>query len=421
MHRLPTYGLIVCLAACSGGGGSEPAAPPGPSNASPSANAGADIIAGEADVIELDGSQSSDSDGSISSYRWRQVSGPRASFRVDDAATAQIQVPLVASATELILELRVIDDDGASATDRARVEVLPAPQPSRLAFSFEFEGRARTYTVYTPGAYAAGAPSVLLLHGGGSNMNTVLGRNTSAGRWVDLAAREGFLLIAPNGFNPRTQSGLGDRQTWNDLRDDTRLSQENDAGFLLDVLSQLERGRGIDRAQIYITGASNGGIMSQTMLVLYPAEFAGAAAFVSSLPEEAIPEAQNPPPVFLSHGAEDPLVPFDGGEVGDGGAPVRPVPETIAYWIERTNAVAAPVSSRDLPDTAPDDNCIITETVYETSNGEPAVTVYEARGGGHFIPDPTPRNAPPGVDFGVQCRDVHGVDLALEFFQALWQ
>ncbi len=418
MSRVFSVFALVLLAACSGGGGPE--TPPQTANQAPTANAGPDIIAGEADLLELDGAGSSDGDGDIASYAWRQISGPAASFRRRNTAIAQLQAPLVADTASLTFELRIVDDAGAAATDRVDVEIRPAARPSRLAYQFEFGGKDRTYTVYTPPGYTAGAPAVMLLHGGGTSMRTVLSPNTSAGRWVDLSRQTGFLLIAPNGFNPTSQSGLGDRQTWNDLRTDTRLSQEDDAGFLLDVLSQLSRAREYDAERVFVTGASNGGIMSQTMIVLHPETFAGAAAFISSLPQEDIPDTPASPPVFLLNGDADPLIPFEGGEVGDGGAPVRSVEQTVSYWLTQTGADSRPVTERTLPDRVREDDCRIVETLYATAQGGQAMAYYEARGGGHSIPDPTPRPGPPGIDLGPQCRDAHGVDLALSFFEAVW-
>jgi hypothetical protein len=43
----------------------------------PTANAGADQSVTEGDTVELDGSGSSDADGTIVSYQWQQLTGPR--------------------------------------------------------------------------------------------------------------------------------------------------------------------------------------------------------------------------------------------------------------------------------------------------------------------------------------------------------
>lgn len=38
------------------------------------------------------------------------------------------------------------------------------------------------------------------------------------GDWVALAEEKGFVLVAPNGVNPKTGNSTGNRQQWNDLR-----------------------------------------------------------------------------------------------------------------------------------------------------------------------------------------------------------
>ena len=43
---------------------------------SPTANAGIDQVVSEGDLVTLDGSNSSDSDGEIIAYVWEQISGP---------------------------------------------------------------------------------------------------------------------------------------------------------------------------------------------------------------------------------------------------------------------------------------------------------------------------------------------------------
>ena len=411
------------LAACSGGGGSS-APPMPPPNAAPLANAGDDLTAQEADRLLLDGRSSSDPDGAISRFSWTQTSGPVVTLSDDDTAQPSFQAPLVAETTRVVFRLTVTDSDGARASDTVEIEIVAAQRPSRLEIETPYDGKTRTYTVYTPRDYAPGAPVVMLLHGGGGNMRRIFSLQTSAAaRWVELADAEGLLLIAPNGFNEDDDDGLGDQQSWNDLRPNgnSTLSAEDDAGFLLSVLDAIGPAREIDPDRVFITGSSNGGMMSMRMLIEHPGRFFGAAAFIASLPAVEVADPAAPTPIMMLNGTADPLVRFEGGPVGRDRPATRPVLETVDYWARVNAADPARTQTAGLPETVPDDGCTVSVTRYFTASGAVAMTYYEALGGGHSIPDPDPPARSPALRavLGPQCEEVHGVDLALAFLQSL--
>jgi len=419
--RIGIVGLAFMLAGCGGGSSSPPPAPP--ANAAPSAAAGPDQTAEEAAVLTLDGSASADPEGGALRYRWTQVEGPPAVLTGEDAAIAEVRLPPVADVVDLIFELRVTDPEGASASDRLTVSATPALRPSRLEFIFPFDGEDRAYTLYTPIDYDAGAPLVVILHGGTGSMREILDSTSAQSRWLDIADREGWLIAAPNGFNEDT-GGLGDEQSWNDLRADERgvISQQDDAGFINTVLDQLTAGRAYDPARLFLTGASNGGMMSMRLAIEQPERFPGIASYIASLPEEPIIDAAGPTPIMILNGDEDPLVLFEGGFVAGFRSPTRPVPDTVDYWIRINGADPAPASETVLPDTDPSDGCLITEFRHlSQADGSLSVLYYFADGGGHSIPWPDGPPRTPAADAlaGPLCRDADGVDLAFDFFSSL--
>ncbi|OEF23789.1 glycosyl hydrolase family 18 protein [Vibrio rumoiensis] len=96
-----------------------------PSNAAPTANAGADqVVVGPASVT-LNGSASKDRDGSIASYEWTQTSGSAVSLSNASAAEASFDVAEVTEAQTLIFSLTVTDNEGATATDTVVIKVNP--------------------------------------------------------------------------------------------------------------------------------------------------------------------------------------------------------------------------------------------------------------------------------------------------------
>ncbi|MDQ3881976.1 MAG: PKD domain-containing protein [Thermoproteota archaeon] len=95
-----------------------------PPNQEPTANAGQDQTVNEGDTVSLDGSGSSDSDGTIDSYSWTQTAGTSATLAGADSATPSFTAPDVGADGEtLTFELTVTDDDGATDTDTIDVTV----------------------------------------------------------------------------------------------------------------------------------------------------------------------------------------------------------------------------------------------------------------------------------------------------------
>ncbi len=147
----------------------------------------------------------------------------------------------------------------------------------RLAI--EVDGRERWFRAFVPRRSMQGAPVVLLLHGGGRSMDKLFSKRAGAARaWPELAGRERFLLLAPNGVNSWTGAGEGRTQNWSDRR-----GGSNDASFLLKLLGWAHATFGTDAGRVYVTGASNGGTMTYRMLMEHPEVFAAGAAFVANL------------------------------------------------------------------------------------------------------------------------------------------
>ncbi|NOH60352.1 glycosyl hydrolase family 18 protein [Vibrio sp. RE88] len=94
-----------------------------PANRAPVAAAGADVsVTGPASVV-LDGSSSSDSDGSVASYAWEQLSGTSVSLTGANTAQASFDVAEVAQTETLTFKLTVTDNEGATGADTVVVTV----------------------------------------------------------------------------------------------------------------------------------------------------------------------------------------------------------------------------------------------------------------------------------------------------------
>ncbi len=106
----------------------EPVTPPSPPNQGPIANAGPDKeITLPKNNEQLDGSASTDPDGTITFFQWTKLSGP-AAFNI---ATPNSAVTGVTDLEEgiYVFELTVTDNSGSIARDTMQLKVNPAPPP----------------------------------------------------------------------------------------------------------------------------------------------------------------------------------------------------------------------------------------------------------------------------------------------------
>ena len=94
-------------------------------NQAPSSSAGPDqvnIAAGAS--VSLDGSGSSDPDGTIATYLWEQTVGDTVAISDDAIAEPSFTAPDTAAAQMLTFRLTVTDNDGSTAADTVNVGIL---------------------------------------------------------------------------------------------------------------------------------------------------------------------------------------------------------------------------------------------------------------------------------------------------------
>ncbi len=123
-------------------------------NQAPVANAGADrTITLPTNSASLNGSGSSDADGTIASYLWQQISGPSTST-LSSTTTANITVSNLVQGV-YSYRLRVTDNGGLTANDTVRVTVNAAANQAPVANA----GADRTITLPTNSASLNGSGS----------------------------------------------------------------------------------------------------------------------------------------------------------------------------------------------------------------------------------------------------------------------
>jgi alpha-tubulin suppressor-like RCC1 family protein len=158
----------------------NPAATVPPVNLPPIANAGNDTtVKLPVTDITLNGTKSYDPDGTIVSYDWYKLSGPNSALTITNSNTATPQIYGLAAGV-YVFELRVTDNQGATATGDVTITVDAAGQSSFLVVD-----AGKDTTVAIPVTYS--------LNGSGSND---LGASISGYQWVQISGPSSATLTA---------------------------------------------------------------------------------------------------------------------------------------------------------------------------------------------------------------------------------
>jgi len=255
----------------------------------------------------------------------------------------------------------------------------PADQRGRL----EHDGLSREYLLHVPKSHPSGkrVPLLMALHGGGGTGENM--RKLTAGGFDRLANQEGFIVAYPDGVE----------RHWNDGRDKvkyrTHKEKVDDVGFISALIDKLVRERNADRSRVYVTGMSNGAMMSHRLGVELSDRVAAIAPVTGSLPKTLVAKRPaRPVPAMIMYGVADPLMPWEGGEVRLGRVKLGEVlsaEETVRFWTGWNGCARPPAVSLE-PDRSPDDGTRVRREAYTPGRGGAEVVLVAVEGGGHAWP-----------------------------------
>lgn len=284
--------------------------------------------------------------------------------------------------------------------------------------SLTSNGESRSYHLYLP-EDPSSASIVFLLHGNGGSSDQILGLDGTKAphkRWLDLALQENLILVIPDGsLGPNNQQG------WNDCRLDAPTNPNaDDVQFISQLHDQVIDTYSAGTPSTFGVGTSNGGIMLMRLADEVPDRFKGLAIVVASRPlnSECV-ESTMPISVLVMNGTQDPILPYDGGQIGVARGEVFSTRDTIDYWVNRNQTDPIPAEI-DLPDLDQSEDSSVQRFSYNNGIDGTRVELYEVVNGGHTEPSILERY---GNLFklivGEQNGDIETADEILSFFKSL--
>lgn len=274
--------------------------------------------------------------------------------------------------------------------------------------AIEVGGQRRTFLVHLPPSYeqAAALPVMLAFHGGGGTGEGM--RKLTLEKFDRLADREGFIVVYPDGLN----------RHWNDGRPEVN-PRVDDVGFISELIKHFVEKYKADEGRIYATGISNGSFFSFRLACELSDRIAAIAPVAAPMGEVLSQRCSptKPMPVLFIHGTEDPLVPWEGGDVGGflgkrGRA--LSVSETVSFWVKHNGCRETPKVTYE-PDRDPNDGTRVRKDEYNECKGGSEVILDTIEGGGHTWPGGW-QYLPERI-IGKTSRDISACEIIWEFFK----
>ncbi len=267
-----------------------------------------------------------------------------------------------------------IDTDDVSVLQKGLIENI----------TIDISGVEREYHLYIPDNYE-NAPIVTLLHGHSGSSDQIIGLNNTKAPfkvWLTIAEEENIILIIPNGL-----VGSSTHQGWNDCREEADGNPtSDDVSFINTLIDTTISKYNSNAEKVFVNGISNGGHMTYRLAQEIPEKITAFAAVVASKPvNSTCTDSTTPISALIMNGTDDPLVPYEGGQVNGDRGIVYSTEETVAYWVNRNNTNTTPVTTT-FTDNNTSDNSTVTKEVYANGTNNTEVVFYKVTGGGHTEP-----------------------------------
>lgn len=206
-----------------------------------------------------------------------------------------------------VLTVGVVIALGLWFVTRTVVDDLPDTQGDLATHHARLGGLDRTWSTYTPeGLAGEDVPIVVVLHGSTQDGDAM--RRTTGHRFEELADEHGFVVAYPDAFG-----------NWNECRREGEWEAKergvDDVAFMSHLVRNTPR---VDPDRVFVTGFSSGGQMAIRLALEAPDLVAAIAPVAANLPVAAnstCADSGEPVPALFVEGTDDPMNPYEGGDV----------------------------------------------------------------------------------------------------------
>lgn len=286
---------------------------------------------------------------------------------------------------------------------RAFAQTKGVPSPSRKSdqvINFNVNQQDRRALIVNASTDGTKRPAVIVLHGGQGSADIM--RDNSG--FDAVAKANHFMVVYAEGTD------LGNkRHAWNTgflLRRQVR--DADDISYFDILIDKLINDYNADRSRIFMTGGSNGGMMTFVYGVARSERLAAIAPVVASMfTFEKKPAV--PLPILIINGGKDEEVPLEGGMSRNPlvrraqDAPYKPLKDVVQFWVE-TNKSKIPGQVET--------NGTLTSTFHASTPGGSETEFILDMIGGHGWPGSTSRR--PG---NIPINSFSGAERVWKFFK----
>jgi poly(3-hydroxybutyrate) depolymerase len=243
------------------------------------------------------------------------------------------------------------------------------PRKSEVEISFKIKQQDRRAVIVNAPTDGTKRPVVIALHGGQGSAE-IMRANSG---FDPVAKAKGFMVVYGEG----TDFG-GKRHAWNTgflLRRQVR--DADDIAYLDTLIDKLIQEHDADATRIYLTGGSNGGMMTFVYAVARPERLAAVAPVVASMFTFDKKPAVHLP-ILIINGAKDEEVPLEGGMSLNPlvsraqEAPFKPLNDVVQFWVE--------VNRSQKTGQVENTGTVTTTTYVRTSDGAATEFVVDSAG-----------------------------------------
>lgn len=234
----------------------------------------------------------------------------------------------------------------------------PEPQQPQISPAGEVQlnlidvgGADRSYILHVPENARPDKPLpvVVMIHGAGGDAE----RARLASGFDDYSDADQFIVVYPNGTQAADVPG---EFSWNAgaCCGEPQRTKVDDVAFISAVLDEVAAQHPVDPSRIYLTGFSNGGMLSYRLSCELGDRFAGIAVVGGAL-NLSVCAAPVPMNVLIVHGISDQTVPYDGGESNErtasrfGQWENVSVADSAGFWRDRNGCERKPRTTIEGP------------------------------------------------------------------------